>query len=154
MCIGKRIADRRTYLGFTQEELADKLGYRSKSTITKIEKGINDIPQSKIVLFADALETTPAFLMGWTDDPYNYEEDPDSILSEIPLAQFRVWQEAGLSNREIWEHWKTFSSDVYDEPPATTASDIDPEVLEIAQSVAGLSSEAKKAIWDMIRLMK
>jgi transcriptional regulator with XRE-family HTH domain len=63
--IGENIAIMRKRLGLTQEELATKMGYKSKSTINKIELGINDIPQSKIVRFAEILGTTPAALMGW-----------------------------------------------------------------------------------------
>lgn len=63
--IGKQIRERRTELGLTQDELAKKLGYKSKSSINKIELGVNDIPQSKIEQFAKALDTTPAYLMGW-----------------------------------------------------------------------------------------
>lgn len=64
--IGKRIKIKREEIGFTQEELAKKLGYKNKSTIAKIESGINDIVQSKVVAFAKALNTTEAYLMGWT----------------------------------------------------------------------------------------
>ena len=39
--IGLRIQQRRKALGLTQEELAFKMGYKSKSTINKIEKGFN-----------------------------------------------------------------------------------------------------------------
>jgi transcriptional regulator with XRE-family HTH domain len=49
----------------TQQELAQKLGYKSTSTIAKIESGENDIPQAKLVAFAEALNTTPADLMGF-----------------------------------------------------------------------------------------
>lgn len=63
--IYKRIRTRREDLGISQEELAKRLGYRSRSSINKIEKGENDIPQSKIVAFAQALQTTPEYLMGW-----------------------------------------------------------------------------------------
>lgn len=63
--IGKNIMSRRKELGMTQEELAEKMGYKSKSTINKIELGKNDIPQSKLSQFAQVLRTTPAYLMGW-----------------------------------------------------------------------------------------
>lgn len=63
--IGKNIAKRRIEIGLTQEELAKRMGYKSKTSINKIEKGINDIPQTKIVKFAEVLRTTPAYLMGW-----------------------------------------------------------------------------------------
>lgn len=60
----KRIKKRREELGMSQDELAQKLGYKSRSTIAKIEKGENDITQSKIAAFAQALQTTPGNLMG------------------------------------------------------------------------------------------
>ena len=50
--IYKRIRARREELGISQEELARRMGYKSRSSINKIEKGENDIPQSKIVAFA------------------------------------------------------------------------------------------------------
>jgi transcriptional regulator with XRE-family HTH domain len=59
----------RKKLGWTQEDLAKRMGYKSKSTINKIELGINDIPQSKIAKFAEVLGTTPARLMGWEELP-------------------------------------------------------------------------------------
>lgn len=65
--IGHRIKARREQLQMTQEELAKKLGYKSKTTITKIENGTNDIVQSKVCDFAKVLNTTPAYLMGWED---------------------------------------------------------------------------------------
>ncbi|PWL71479.1 MAG: XRE family transcriptional regulator [Clostridiales bacterium] len=68
MSIGQRIKQQREAIGMSQEELAQKLGYRSRSTINKIESGINDITQSKVIEFAQALGTTPAYLMGWEDE--------------------------------------------------------------------------------------
>ncbi len=56
--LSRRILQRRLELGLSQEELAQRMGYRSKSSITKLEKGVNDIPQSKVEEFAAALETT------------------------------------------------------------------------------------------------
>ena len=65
MTIGERIKDRRKALKLSQRDLAKKMGYADHSTITKIEAGKVDLPQSKIVQFAEVLETTPAVLMGW-----------------------------------------------------------------------------------------
>lgn len=66
--IGKRIKEKREISGMTQEELATKLGYKNKSTIAKIENGTNDIVQSKVIEFANALSTTVAYLMGWDNN--------------------------------------------------------------------------------------
>lgn len=65
--LGDNIKNRRIELGLSQEELADKLGYKSRSTIAKIESGINDLTQSKIAAFAKVLNTTRSQLMGDSD---------------------------------------------------------------------------------------
>lgn len=67
MTIGERIKARRDELGMSQEELAHKIGYKSKTSINKIELGIQELRQSKIKQIADALQTTPAYIMGWKE---------------------------------------------------------------------------------------
>ncbi|MBO6265158.1 MAG: helix-turn-helix transcriptional regulator [Acidaminococcaceae bacterium] len=64
----ENIRTRRIALRMTQQELAARLGYKSTSTIAKIEAGVNDIPQAKIVAFARALATTPGALLGLGDE--------------------------------------------------------------------------------------
>lgn len=83
----KRIKQRREELGISQDELAKMLGYKSRSTIAKIEKGENDITQSKIAAFAKALQTTPSYLMGWEDDDKkeNTAEVDKEDKEEIPV---------------------------------------------------------------------
>lgn len=63
--IGNRIKQRRIELNMSQEELAHRIGYKSKSSINKIELGIQGLTQSKIKIIADALRTTPDYIMGW-----------------------------------------------------------------------------------------
>lgn len=65
--IGERIQLRRKELKMTQSQLAELTGYSDKTAISKIENGISDLTQSKIVSFAKALETTPSYIMGWVD---------------------------------------------------------------------------------------
>lgn len=78
MTISERIRRRREQLNMSQEELAIKLGYKSRSSINKIEKDAHGLPQSKIKAIADALETSPSYIMGW-------EEQPENTVS-IPIA--------------------------------------------------------------------
>jgi len=85
--LSSRIRQRREQLGLSQEELAARMGYRSKSSITKLEKGVNDIPQSKVEEFAAALETTPAWLMGLENTafvPPGFEPLPEMV--RVPLV--------------------------------------------------------------------
>lgn len=71
--IGSRILALRKQAGLTQQELANKVGYKTKSAINKIELGLRDISESKIVLFANALNVSPAYIMGWQDTPEENE---------------------------------------------------------------------------------
>lgn len=67
MTIGDRIKNARLNIGITQETLGKSCGV-AKSTINKYETNIiTNIPSDKIERIADALDTTPAYLMGWTD---------------------------------------------------------------------------------------
>ena len=76
--VGTRIKNLRKKLNLTQEELAQKSGYTSRSSINKVEKGLVDLPRSKIIEIAEALHTTPGYLMGWEEDSniINVEKNP------------------------------------------------------------------------------
>ena len=79
--IGIRIRNLREEKKWTQDVLAEKLGYRHRSSINKIELGQRNLTQSKIKAIADALDTTPAYIMGWTD-PLDVV-DPDQLAEII-----------------------------------------------------------------------
>lgn len=70
--------------GLSQEALARKTGYTDRSSIAKIEKGQVSLSADKILLFAQALGTTPGYLTGWGDAlPENVIPLP--ALRDIPL---------------------------------------------------------------------
>ncbi|WP_311537793.1 helix-turn-helix transcriptional regulator [uncultured Anaerococcus sp.] len=72
----KKIKQRRIELNMSQDDLARRTGYKTKSAISRIERGERDITQSQIELFAKALETTPSYLMGWdSEDKLNKEDE-------------------------------------------------------------------------------
>ena len=93
MTIGDRIRIRREKLNMSQEKLAFKLGYKSRSSINKIELGERELPQSKIKAIADALNTTPAYIMGWVGDnsgkkPQNMDEQ--NIFGGISSRNLKI----------------------------------------------------------------
>ena len=65
--IGDRIKQRRIELNLSQDELARRLGYKSRSSINKIEKDASGLPQTKIAAIASVLQTTPSYIMGWEE---------------------------------------------------------------------------------------
>lgn len=69
MKIGDRIRICRIEKGYSQDELAKRLGYKSRSSINKIERDASGLPQTKIAAIAEALGTTPGYIMGWEEKP-------------------------------------------------------------------------------------
>lgn len=80
MEIGEKIKQRRIELGWSQRELANKMGYSNNSTLVKIEKGIVDVSQSRIVQFSKVLGVSIAYLMDWEQ-----EEQKNDTIADIVL---------------------------------------------------------------------
>lgn len=87
MKIGEKIKQRRLELKWTQRELAAKMGYSNHSTIGRIESGSVDIPQSKVVKFAEVMGTTVGYLMDW-----NEVQKKNDVLSDI-IIELRTNEE-------------------------------------------------------------
>ena len=125
MTIGERIKARREELNITQDELAKKIGYKSRSSINKIELNQSNLRQSKIKQIADALDTTPGFIMGWEQyDKENHEkiEQIKEELSQIKAMQ-SIFQHLGyecsmigsgedLTGYELRKDGKTYEIDI------------------------------------------
>lgn len=90
MTIGDRIKQRREQLGISAERLGELIG-KAKTTIYRYEQGeIENMPSSLLTPLAEALLTTPAFLMGWEDEketisPFNYPNVKPVSKIKIPL---------------------------------------------------------------------
>lgn len=84
--IGSRIRNRREELGMSQDELARKAGYKSRSSINKIEVDGRGLPQDKLVAIAKALRVSPAYLMGWEDENGNELEDKKTYYLDPEAA--------------------------------------------------------------------
>ncbi len=68
MDMAERIKERRILMGFTQEELGEKLGLQ-KSAIAKYENGrVENMKRSVIANMANILKCSPSYLMGWEED--------------------------------------------------------------------------------------
>ena len=101
MINGDRIHDLRTARKLTMEELGSKVGV-GKGTIKKYEDGsIKNIPSDKVEALADALETSPEYLMGWTDNEHPTQEQgsPGTSAQDEEL-QFMYSQLSQLSPEE------------------------------------------------------
>lgn len=75
--IGEMIKIRREKLGMSQDELAQKLGYKSRSSINKMELGIQDVPQRKVKDFAKVLGVSISYLLE--------DEQQNKSVTSIPI---------------------------------------------------------------------
>lgn len=108
MSVGEMIRRRRTQLGWSQQKLADLMGYKSKSTINKIEAGINDVNQETTAKFANVLMVDVGYLLNIPTGVYKTEP-----TYRIPIVR-RVAAGLPLDSAEELIGWE--------ELPARTAS--------------------------------
>ena len=108
MTVGEKIREARLKKGYTQAELAQLLGYKSRSSINKIEVEGRDIPRSSIIKFAKVLDVSPAYLMGWEDEEEStFEDDLEALSSRydnikpIKLKRFPLLGEIACG-QPIW----------------------------------------------------
>ena len=81
MRIGERIRITRIKQGLTIDELASRLG-KNKTTIYRYENGdIENLPLGILDSLADALNTTPAYLMGWSKNQGEGRTNSESTMT-------------------------------------------------------------------------
>lgn len=116
MRIGERIKQRRLELGYTADALA-KLLNKNRATIYRYENGdIENMPIDVLEPLAKALNTTPAYLMGWqeshkasttsqTEDYYLDAETAEyaEMLRTRPEMRMLFSASRGISKEELQE---------------------------------------------------
>lgn len=94
MTVGERIKARRKVLGMNAETLADIIGV-SRATMYRYENGdIEKVPVQVLGPIAEALNTTPAHLMGIEDDSITEANEPakePAPLSENEPVDYDKW---------------------------------------------------------------
>lgn len=109
--IGNRIKQLRIERELSQDELAKRCGYTSRSTINKIELGINDIPQSKIKAIPQALNVPISQILCW--DEMDQKLDTEQLkadLEQIELEEL-ISKHYGNSTREAVVLYNKLDSD-------------------------------------------
>lgn len=106
--IGLRIKKRREELGLSQQELAERMGLKSKSTICKIEKGDDNLTTPIIIRYAKALEIQPEIIAGWRvpiDTP-EAKRIRDSYLE--PTEEEKAEAEYGKRVEQALDFWDAY----------------------------------------------
>lgn len=101
MTVYDRIRALREHKGLSQQELANKVGFKTASAVNKIELGLRDISQTKLSQFAKALDTTPGYLLGW-----DVSEDMPAPITTEDTVTFPVIGEVAAGYEHIMtEDW-------------------------------------------------
>ena len=101
MELSDRVRFRREQLKMTQDELALKMGYKSRTSINKIEMG-RPVSQKIVTRLAEALDTNIAYLMGWEENEKPAQSsgelsEIDAIFNELsPSRQAKLLELARL----------------------------------------------------------
>ncbi len=104
MSVGSNIKKRRYELRMSQQELADAMGYKTRSTIAKIESGENDVSQKKLQKFAAVLDTTvESLITGYapTYQPVVAEFESPSLKKNKNAVIILAGGKSGRNNRNI-----------------------------------------------------
>lgn len=121
MTTGERIRRRREELGLTQTELAERMHYKSRAAICNIEKDKEDLTTTRIKKIAEALQTTPSYLMGW--------EEPDNA-------------DPSKSIRELYQ---------YLDAETIEKAENDPQLMEFIQLFLNTSEENRPAVLQILK---
>lgn len=101
LTFGQRVKKYRESLGLSQDELAQSIGYKSRSSINKIELDKNEVTQTVIVKLAEALKTTPCCLMGWSDNNDNGDQSsPPKPLSKNAVELVEIFNSVNEEGQE------------------------------------------------------
>lgn len=88
MSAGQRIRLKREELGMTQDELAKILGYKSRSSVNKVEN-TRDLSLKLVNQYAKALGCSATYLLGWDDDssaPTERHLDAEVAIHDVNIV--------------------------------------------------------------------
>lgn len=86
MELADRVRQRRESLDMTQDELAKRMGYKSRVSINKIENG-RPVSQKIIVRLAEALGVSVPYLMGWDEKPAAELQGMGALAAQLIMDQ-------------------------------------------------------------------
>ena len=116
MTVADRVKLRREELGMSQEELAHKMGLKSRSSITRIEKSGDEISLKDVERLSEALDCSPMYLMDWSDDVHykpnyiepvivaertNYGTNTEKIFSEKENEFIKLYSRLSDAQKDL-----------------------------------------------------
>lgn len=83
MSIGERIRQRREEIGISQAQLADAIGCKTKTSISRIENNLEKLTIQRLERVANALYVNPAVLAGWEEEKKSFSKVEKEIINKF-----------------------------------------------------------------------
>ena len=94
--VGERIRERRIELGWSQQELAERMDLKSKTSVSRVENGIEDVTVTRIKEYAKALGVIPEYLVR------NEEKAKDFGLTDEEKKMIEKFRQIdGISRKNV-----------------------------------------------------
>lgn len=105
MTIGERIKELRIERGITQEELAKRMGYKTRSAVCQVERNGDNITSDRISAFAKALGVSIQDIMGWKNSDNKDNVNPSDTAAArllqyyIKIEEYRMLLDAAKDSK-------------------------------------------------------
>lgn len=102
----KNIKKLRQQKGWSQEYLAELMGYSGRSMISKIERGEIDLTQSRIKQFADIFNISPDDLMGTNKSVTNVDKELSPTAVKVGQQLTDLEKKFGYTDQQVADAMK------------------------------------------------
>lgn len=131
---GDRVKDCRIAAHLSQEYVAEVMGYKTRSSIQKIEAGKADIPKMKIYQLAHVLKTTPAYLLGLTDNSADFETLQEQFI-DAPLP---IGNDGKVDKVQLHKDYLNLML-------------ADPKVFQLLQDLMNMTLSHREVLYELAR---
>ena len=124
----KNIKKLRQQKGWSQEHLAELMGYSGRSMISKIERGEIDLTQSRIKQFADIFKISPDDLMGTNKSITNVDKELSPTAVKVGQQLTDLEKKFGYTEQQVADAMK-ISLDHYHDVKNGVNHILDPNLM-------------------------
>ena len=124
----KNIKKLRQQKGWSQEHLAELMGYSGRSMISKIERGEIDLTQSRIKQFADIFNISPDDLMGTNKSITNVDKELSPTAVKVGQQLTDLENKFGYTEQQVADAMK-ISLDHYHDVKNGVNHILDPNLM-------------------------
>jgi hypothetical protein len=118
--VSARVTAQMEEVGVTVEDIVTQTGIDRATAFDCTRGKLMKLNDAQMDALTELLETTSHYLLFKTDDPYDYDRDPEERLRDIPYSTLEELRDIyGDNMAAIWEIWEESNNDIYEDLKAT-----------------------------------